>query len=266
MKVVVITGSTRGIGFGLADAFLSRGCSVIVSGRTQEAVAHAVEDLTSHHDSDRILGVPCDVRQLDQVRRLWDESKTHFGRVDIWINNAGVAKANTLVWDNSPTEIEQILDTNLTGAIFGSQVAIKGMLEQGYGSIYNMEGMGSDGRKHAGMTLYGMTKYGLRYFTESIAEETSNTPLIIGALRPGMVITGLVTRQYDGRPEDLERARRVFNIIADRVENVAPWLADKMLNNQKTGVRINYLTKRKLMGRLFSAPFRNRDLFTESSK
>jgi NAD(P)-dependent dehydrogenase (short-subunit alcohol dehydrogenase family) len=265
MKVVVITGSTRGVGFGLADAFLSRGCSVIISSRTHAAVADAVGELASRHRSDRILGIPCDVRHIDQVQRLWDGSKSSFGQVDIWINNAGVAKANTLVWEHSPIKIEQILETNLLGTIFGAKVAIQCMLEQGHGSIYNLEGMGSDGRKHAGMTLYGMTKYGVRYLTDSLVIETQGTPLIIGALRPGMVITDLVTRQYDGRAEDLVRAKRVFNIIADRVENVAPWLADQILRNQKSGVRINYFTKRKLIGRLFSAPFRKRDLFSESS-
>lgn len=263
MKVVVITGSTRGIGYGLADAFLSRNCSVVISGRTREAVDQAVGELSSIHSSDGILGVPCDVRFFDQLQRIWDATQDKFGRVDIWINNAGFALANTLVREQTSEQIEQIIDTNLKGVIFGAKVAITGMLEQGFGAIYNMEGMGSDGRKHDGMTLYGTTKYGMRYLTDSLVLEMKDTPLIIGALRPGMVVTGLVTNQYEGRAEEFERAKRILNLIADRVENVAPWLADRILRNQETGARITYLTRRKMIGRMLSAPFRKRDVFSE---
>ena len=87
--------------------------------------------------------------------------------------------------------------------IYGSQVAIRGMLTQGFGAIYNMEGMGSDGRTHDGLALYGTTKYALKYFTDALVLETKETPLIVGALRPGMVITEMVTDQYAGQPAAL---------------------------------------------------------------
>ena len=138
------------------------------------------------------------------------------------------------------------------------------MLDQGFGSLYNMEGLGSDDRKVEGLALYGTTKCGLRYLTDSLIQETKGTPLLVGALRPGMVLTNLVTKQYEERPEDWERAKRIFNVIADRVETVAPWLAQKVLTNTKTGVRFTWLTRGKLMGRFLAAPFRRRDLFAGS--
>jgi hypothetical protein len=76
-----------------------------------------------------------------------------------------------------------------------------------------------------------------------------------------MVITDLVTRPYEGHPEDWERARRIFNILADRVETVTPWLARQVLANDKTGVRITWLTRGKVIGRFLAAPFRQRDVF-----
>jgi hypothetical protein len=77
-----------------------------------------------------------------------------------------------------------------------------------------------------------------------------------------MVVTDLLTKQYETRPpEDWERATRIFNILADHVEAVAPWLVDKVLKNEKTGVRFKYLTTPKLVGRFLAAPFRKRDLF-----
>ena len=121
------------------------------------------------------------------------------------------------------------------------------MLAQGFGAIYNMEGMGSDGRKHAGLTLYCTSKYAIHYFTESLVLETKDTPVIFGALRPGMVITEMIENRYKNQPEEWERAKKLFNINADRDENVSPWLADKMLANQKYGVILAYTSMWKLL-------------------
>ena len=86
--------------------------------------------------------------------------------------------------------------------------------------------------------------------------------LIIGAINPGMVITELITRQFEGRPEEWQRAKRIFNLIADRVETVTPWLARQILANQKSGAVIAWLTPAKMLRRFLSLPFRKRDLFT----
>jgi len=261
MKIVVITGSTRGIGFGLADAFLALGCAVTVSGRAQSAVDKAVADLAAKHDPDRILGLPCDVTQSDQVQTLWDTAKARFGPVDIWINNAGLGTAMMDFWNHSPEEIEALVTTNVIGAMFGARVALKGMREQGFGALYNVEGLGSDGRHMAGLSLYGNTKYALTYLTDALVQETRGTPILVGALRPGMVLTGLLTDRLPTDPKERERARRAFNILADRVETVTPWLARKVLANQRTGKRLTWLTTGKLLSRLLMASFRKRDLF-----
>lgn len=261
MKHIVITGSTRGIGLGLAEAFLARGCSVMVSGRRQKAVDKAVAGLRSGFEAQRVSGWACDVTVPEQVQSLWDRSVEQFGQVDIWINNAGTSGERGLVWELSPTEAQVPVTTNILGTVFGVQVAMKGMLSQGFGEIYNMEGMGSDGRKHAGLTMYGTSKYAVHYFTESLAMEVRDTPVIIGALRPGMVITDMIVDRYDGRPEEWERAKKIFNIIADKVENVTPWLVEKILANQKNGAILSYSSSWKLLGRFLSQPFSKRDLF-----
>ncbi|OGO19409.1 MAG: hypothetical protein A2Z14_15665 [Chloroflexi bacterium RBG_16_48_8] len=119
------------------------------------------------------------------IQSLWDAAVDRFGRVDIWINNAGISHMTNEVWKLTTEQVENVVQITLLGAVYGSMIAVRGMLDQGFGSIYNMEGMGSDGRKHAGLTIYGMTKYGLNYFTESLAEELRGTSIIIGSLRPG---------------------------------------------------------------------------------
>lgn len=135
------------------------------------------------------------------------------------------------------------------------------MSEQGFGSLYNMEGLGSDGRIIKGMALYGTSKSALSYLTKAVAKETQCTPILVGGLRPGMVVTKLITEQYEGHPEEWERAKKIFNILSDRVETVTPWLAKKILANRKNGKTIVWLTKRKLIKRFLSTPFRKRNVF-----
>ena len=260
-KHIVITGSTRGIGYGLAESFLSRGCSVTISGRRQDTVDKMVADFMSIFDTELIHGVACDVTNPDQVQVLWDQSVKKFGKVDIWINNAGLSGEQRMIWELPASEAQIPIQTNILGTIFGVQVAMGGMLSQGFGAIYNMEGMGSDGRKHAGLTLYGTSKYAIHYLTEGLALETKGVPILIGALRPGMVITEMISDRYKNRPEDWERAKKIFNIIADSVENVTPWLAERILANKKNGVIISYSSTWKLLWRFISQPIMKRNLF-----
>ncbi len=260
-KHIVITGSTRGIGFGLAEAFLDRDCSVMVSGRKAQDVHAIVLDLQTRFSPERVAGQACDVNMPDQLQALWDSSTKKFGKVDVWINNAGWSGNMGEVWALPPKEISGVISTNLLGTIYGAQTAMRGMLTQGYGAIYNMEGMGGDGRKHAGLTIYGTSKSAVHYFTESMALEAKGTPILIGSLRPGMVITGLITDRYIDKPDELERVKRVFNIIADRVENVSPWLVKRMLANRKNGVILAYSSMWRLILRFATQPFVRRNLF-----
>lgn len=112
-----------------------------------------------------------------------------------------------------------------------------------------------------GLALYGTSKAGLAYLTRSLAGETKGTPVIVGGLRPGMVLTELITKEYESRPEEWERFKRILNILADRVETVTPWLAERVLANTKNGVTISWLTRRKALSRFLMAPFRKRRLF-----
>jgi len=265
MRNIVITGSTRGIGFGLAESFLKAGCKVMISGRTASSIKDALGVLRERYAKEVVDGQVCDVRNYSDLEGLWQAAIDRFGKVDIWINNAGLNHKLAKIWELAPEEISAIVDTNLLGVIYGSRVAVQGMVAQGYGSIYNMEGFGSDGRKMEGMSIYGSTKYGLRYFNETLEIATRNLPVIVGSISPGMVMTDMLLKEdIERTPEESERSRRIINILADRVETVTPWIVEKILANQKTGVRIAWLTPWKIMGRFLTAPFRKRDLYEEN--
>jgi NAD(P)-dependent dehydrogenase (short-subunit alcohol dehydrogenase family) len=260
-KVIVITGSTRGIGYGLAEAFLERGCKVVICGRSQANLDQAVRRFQDRYSVVNVFGVVCDVGNYPELENLWNTAIDHFGQVDIWINNAGIAHELGLVEDFSEEMIDNVVTTNLTGMIFGSKAALIGMRRQGFGSIYNMEGLGSDGNHRVrGLTLYATTKAALRYFNDSLMDEVKDTAVMVGALAPGMVVTDLLLGQRNPADADEHAAKRIFNILADKVETVTPWLADKILANTKNGVRIKWMTSSKATWRFLSAPFVKRNV------
>ena len=259
MKNVVITGSTRGIGFGLAKAFVERGCRVLVNGRRPDAVQQALAQLAS--DPQRVCGQAGDVSVYDEVERLWHTAVQRFGQVDIWINNAGTANLLTPFWELEPEHMRSVVSANLVGTMYGSKVALLGMKKQGFGSLYNMEGYGSRGRRLTrGMALYGSTKAAVAFLNDSLIDELKGGPIIAGTLLPGMVATDMLYNQRSGDPEVWERSKRVFNILADRVETVAPWMADRILENRTHGAQISWLNTPKLLWRFLSAPFTHRKI------
>lgn len=261
MKTIVVTGSTRGIGYGLVDAFLERGCQVVVSGSTQTSLDQAMISLGDKHEVERILGQLCDVSEYGQVKALWEGAVTRFGKVDIWVNNAGQGQAMQDFWTLSPEQISRVVHVNVIGTMYGSKVAIEGMLKQGFGALYIMEGAGSTGRIHTGMILYGSTKRGLNYFIRGLAQETAGTSMIVGGLSPGMVVTEFYHQQRDRNPEEWESTKRILNILADRIETVTPWLVDRMLENENNGADIRWATRGKIIWRFLTAPFIKRDVF-----
>ncbi|MFC6879293.1 MULTISPECIES: SDR family oxidoreductase [Actinomadura] len=260
MTAVVITGGTRGIGFGLARAFLDRGCRVAICGRTRASVDGALAALDA---GERAIGRPCEMSDRDQVRALWDTAAEAFGRLDHWINNAGVSTSRKPLWNLPSEQLDAVVGANLLGVLHGSAVAVAGMRAQGGGTLWNVEGLGSDGRAVPGLAAYGSTKRAVTYLTRALAKELEGTPVRVAHLSPGMVVTDLLVQDYP--PDELAKARRVFNILADRVETVTPWLADKVLEGAGNGDRVAWLTRRKAAVRFATAGLRRRDLFGGTS-
>jgi len=263
VTVVVITGSTRGLGLGLAEAFLERGCAVMLSGRDQSRLAHGVSELAARFGPDQVDGCVCDVTNPQSVQALWDAAVARFGRVDVWINNAGLAHPSLPVRDLDPALARTVVETNLTGTIYGSQVALRGLVAQGGGQLFNVEGYGSRGELRASpsLAIYGATKSAVCYLSRALALEARGTGVQVGTLSPGMLATDLVTAQYADKPAEWQRAKRILNIFVERVETVSPWLAEHVLANRKNGVAIRWLTPLRLAGYFALAPFRRRDVF-----
>ncbi len=258
-KTIVITGSTKGIGHGLASELLKRGQNVVISGSQADRLEAALSILQSQYPK-QAAGCLCDVRRYEDHEQLFRFAREKFERVDIWVNNAGIAHPPVNFWELPLDLIYQVINVNLLGVLHGSRVAAENMLQQGSGWIYNLEGFGSGGRVMAGMSIYGASKIAVAYLSKTLAKELAKTPVRIATLQPGMVITGLVMNQYQ-TPEALEKVKPIFNIIANRLTDVTPWLAEQILNNTKNGAVLNYQPTWKLMMRFLTTPIIKRNVF-----
>lgn len=257
MKNVVITGSTRGIGFAMGKEFLNAGCSVTLSGRGEALGEDARQALLPYQN--KYIYIQCNVQAKADLQKLWDASLAKWGKVDIWINNAGQNTPHVPVWETEDSHTGNVIQTNLTGMIYGSQVAAAGMLRQGQGAIYSMEGMGSNDMIQVKTILYGTTKHALTYFMKGLAMELAKTGVIAGRLSPGMMLTDFITRMPDGGKAEVlanPKFKRVFNILADKPETVAKFFIPRILGNTRNDVQIAWLTNRKAAWRFMTAGLR----------
>lgn len=257
---VVITGGARGIGLGLGREFAGRGWQVVIGDLQQDDIDRACLEIG--HGA---VGTECNVTDRAQLQSLWQVAVDRFQHVDIWMNNAGVGSDQSPIHSTDPEILERVLDVNIKGVVYGSQVAMQGMAKQPEGGfIYNTAGFGSNGFWRAGMTIYGTSKYGVTYFSKAIAREMKDSAVKIGWLNPGMVVTPLVIEEAKIMTQQQWAAgRKVFNMWGETVETATTQLVDRILANNKNGINIHLLPAWKMLLKALRSLVVKRDLFAE---
>ncbi len=267
VKTAVITGSTHGLGLELAKQFRMQGYNVVICGTKQENIDSAISCLCQIRAKGKVIGQRCDVSSLHDMESLADTAYDLFDGIDIWINNAGVNQSFQYAWDVSEEEVDYLLQVDLKGTINGTKAAMKKMLAQGSGAIYNVEGMGSNDAFQSCFSLYGTAKRAVTYFSDAVAHEIRDQklPILIGKLSPGIMITDFLT-SCEGKQNQTqltERTKKVYNILGDYPDVIAEYLVPRIIKNRKNGVRISWLTNQKAAARFMTAGLKKRDFFEE---
>jgi NAD(P)-dependent dehydrogenase (short-subunit alcohol dehydrogenase family) len=257
--VAVVTGATRGLGFAIASALAALGNRIVVAGLQVEESERAAATLAGRYGVET-FGVACDVIQIESVAAAWRTISEKFGRIDIWVNNAGLALTCSTIHTLSSEDFRAMVEVNLLGTMHGSKIAAAGMLGR-RGAIYNIYGAGSDGVPIPGMIGYGTTKRAVQFFTEALAEEMAGTEVLVGGLSPGLVITEGFLREHSRvTPDALAEREAVVNIIGDDPETVAAWAADIIHSNRESGREFRWLTPEKISRRKSEG---NRDILSK---
>jgi len=189
-KVVVITGSTRGFGYATAESMLEAGATVAISGRSQKAVDST---LASLQPKGRVSGFVLDVREEEQIYKLVEDVIKEFGRIDIWINNAGYSNAAGMMLDMNPQDALDMFMSNDLGVLRCTQAIMHYMLPNKRGLLVNIYGQGSFLRPASPTGLYGTTKAWITSFTRTLAVELKGSGVQILGFSPGMMRTDMLT-------------------------------------------------------------------------
>jgi len=185
-KTAIVTGGTKGIGRGIAEALIREGVSVCISARHQDEVDRAVKELNGSK-AGRAMGLVCDVRRHDQVAALIDHTVKELGGLDILINNAGVGSFET-VEQTSPEDFRAVLETNLFGVFYCCHEAIPQMKQRGGGYIINISSLAGV-NPHPRMAAYNASKFGLNGFSEALMQEVRHDNIKVSYIMPGSVNT-----------------------------------------------------------------------------
>ena len=209
-KVAVITGSTRGIGEGCARLFYRQGAKVVVTGRDEPKGIALIDELVNRETpaefsgaGDRCIFVRADVSKREDVLHLMDKTLAAFKRIDILINNAGVIMSSP-VENLAEAAIDRILDINLKGVVYCSQIIGGEMIKQLSGAIVNI-GSISAHYGFPGLGIYGPIKSAVINFTKTCAIEWAEYNIRANSISPGMIRTPMNENVY--RDEDILKER-----------------------------------------------------------
>lgn len=228
-KVAIVTGSGSGIGRASAILFASSGAKVVVSDVNQEGAKETYDTIIAAGRT--AINIPCDVSQRDQVENLFAQAKSHFGRVDIAINNAGIGGILEFTHKYPDNMYEKIMRINVDGVWYCMQEALKMMLEQGEGgsivNISSVAGLGAAPR----MSAYAASKHAVLGLTRTAANEYGKYNIRVNAICPTIIETPMGMAYADEESGIIEMIKHTIPMKrfgqAEEVAKSIAWLCSE---------------------------------------
>ncbi len=223
-KVVLVTGSTRGIGKAVAEAFAGQGATVIIIGRSQEQAAQVAQEIVQK--GGQAQGYGCDVTKLEQVQETVNKLLDKHKCVDILVNNAGITRDN-LFFRIDDNDWDEVLKVNLKGTFNVTKVVARPMLKAKSGKIISIASViGITG--NAGQSNYAASKAGIIGFSKSAARELASRGITVNVVAPGYIRTDMTDKLSEAvQAKVLERIPLQRFGQASDVAEVCLFLASK---------------------------------------
>jgi 3-hydroxybutyrate dehydrogenase len=196
-KTALVTGSTSGIGLGIARALAAEGADIALNGFGDAGEIEKLRQGIASEFKVKTAYVPADVSKPQETTAMVECTEKEFGKLDILVNNAGIQHV-AKVQDFPPEKWEAIIAINLSSVFYGTRAALPGMFKRNWGRIINIasvHGLVASAEKSA----YVAAKHGVVGFTKAVALETARTGVTCNAICPGWVLTPLVQQQFDAR-------------------------------------------------------------------
>jgi glucose 1-dehydrogenase len=241
-KTAVITGSTRGFGLAVAQAYAMAGAQVVVSSRSQASVDQAVDSL--RQAGREASGMVCNVGEREQVEGLAKYAVQTYGGFEVWVNNAGISAPYGPTVHIEPEAFISVLKTNIFGVYYGSIYAMRQFLPNHQGKLINILGRG-DNSAVPMQNAYASSKTWVRSFTLALAKEYKESGVGIFAYNPGLMQTDLMEKieavaGYEDRLTPLTTVMEMWANPPEVPAERAVWLASSATNG-RTGLEIKEL-------------------------
>jgi NAD(P)-dependent dehydrogenase (short-subunit alcohol dehydrogenase family) len=220
-KVALVTGAGGGIGTAIARCFAAQGASVLCSDRDLAAAEATVAAITAAGGS--AIAYRADVAQASECEAQVAETVAHYGRIDIAVNNAGIAM-HKLALDVNVEDWERVLRINLTGSFLTAKAAAQRMVEQGGGRIIQIGSIAGQ-RGHMGGIAYGVSKAAVMQMCRVMAVELSAKGVMINAIAPGPIETGISQHGPNRKKNYLSRIPTGSYGTVEAIANAALFLA-----------------------------------------
>lgn len=206
-KVVLVTGATSGIGEACARKFGLAGYSVIVNGRNVERLNAIKDELTKK--GVEVLALPFDVRNHEAAATAIKSLPQEWAKIDVLINNAGLALGLEKEYDLNPEDWDAMIDTNIKGMLTMTKLIVPSMVERNHGHVINIGSVAGDAA-YAGGNVYCATKAAVKALTDGLRIDLASTAVRVTNLKPGLVETNFSVIRFKG---DEERAKKVYQGI-----------------------------------------------------
>ena len=208
-KIVVITGASQGFGKALAQAFKQENAKVVISSHDKKNLELTAKELLVEHFF-------ADVTSFEDVKKLGEYVIGKYGKIDFWINNAGIQIAPSLVEEVDIQKLRRLFNVNFFGYFYGCQVALSQMKKQNNGVIININSTaGLDGKP--GISAYVSSKFAIKGLTESIRKEVKDLDIKILGVFPGGMQTEIYKEKY---PDDLKEYMEVDTVVGKVMANL----------------------------------------------
>ncbi len=238
--VVIVTGSSSGIGAATAREFARHGAQVILAARRVEELAIQVQTIIGegHH----AIAIPTDITDAVQITKLVEQTFEQFGHIDVLVNNAGIGRLR--LFHKEPEEyINQVIDVNLRGAMLMTRAVLPGMLERHHGAIISIASVAG----HVALNpIYSGTKFGVRGFSLSLHRQLARSGVSVSLVSPGYINTNMNKGRLPMPGPELV-ARTIVNLAVKPrrevivpgfysplvgIANTFPWLVDFVMSRR----------------------------------
>jgi NADP-dependent 3-hydroxy acid dehydrogenase YdfG len=225
-KIVFITGASSGIGRAAARAFAAEGAKLLLCARRIDRLTELARELAALPEEPEVFTFRLDVRDAQAVAETLGDLPAEWKAIDILVNNAGLSRGLTPVYEDVPTDWDEMIDTNIKGLLYCTRSIVPGMIERGSGHVISM-GSTAGHYTYAGGTVYCATKAAERTIMEGLRIDLIGKKVRATTIDPGMVETEFSAIRFRDEAKGAKVYQNITPLQPEDIADTMVWVATR---------------------------------------